>query len=76
MEKNLQDLVVMLTKLLEVWTAGQASGDHAHRANGGSESAGWNPDAGVAAAGRGGNLGSAHKKTNIHLPKMTADDDP
>ena len=56
------------------WTG--ASGSRARRADGAAEGASRAPDAGAAAAGRGGGPGSGNSKTpNIHLPKMSADDD-
>ena len=74
MEPDSQDPVAALVKVLEGWAAGQER--RARRADGAAEGAtGLQTQALLQLAGGGGPGSSSSKKPNVHLPKMSADDD-
>ena len=76
MEPDPQDPVVALVKVLEGWAVGQErqAAEHAEQMELLRVQAGLQTQALLQLAG-GGGPGSSSKKPNIHLPKMSADND-
>ena len=77
MEPDPQDPVAVLVKVLEGWAAGQEhqAAEHAEQLELLRVQAGLQTQALLQLAGGGGPGKSKEKTLNIHLPKMSADDD-
>ena len=77
MEPDPQDTVAALVKVLEGWVAGQErqAGEHAEQMELLMVQAGLQTQALLLLAGGRGPGSSSSQKLNIHLPKMSADDD-